>query len=158
MAAASIDPILSRQVAARWTPALIASGGFTPISVFFLENYSALPLPLTHGEALLVIHLMRHKFDRQAPYPGFATLARRMGVTPTAVRGYARSLERKGYLQREMRLASTNKFHLEPLFRALERMLVEKVEPLPLPSPLQPSPQDLPANLPAPKSTGRPQK
>lgn len=112
----------AKQVSRRWTPALMKTG-FTPVSIFFLENYSALPNPLTHAEALLVIQLMRHKFDREAPYPGFARLAKRMGVTSTAVRGYARSLERKGYLRREMRTSLTNKFHLEPLFDALEKLL-----------------------------------
>jgi DNA-binding MarR family transcriptional regulator len=113
----------AKQVSRRWTPALMKAAGFTPVSIFFLENYSALPKPLSHAEALLVIQLMRHKFDREAPYPGFTTLARRMGVTPTAVRGYARSLENKGYLKREMRTSLTNKFHLEPLFEALEKLL-----------------------------------
>ena len=79
-----------KQVERRWTPTLINAGGFAPISIFFLENYARLPNPLTHTEALLVIHLMRHKFDRDAPYPGFTTLEKRMGVNPTAVRGYAR--------------------------------------------------------------------
>lgn len=94
------------------------------MSVFFLEHYSTLTPPLTNAEALFVIHLIRHKFDAEAPYPGFPTLARRMGVTPTAARGYARSLERKGYLKRESRTAQTNKFLLEPLFEALERILL----------------------------------
>jgi DNA-binding MarR family transcriptional regulator len=114
-----------KAVARRWTRALISAGGFTPVSVFFLENYSRLPNPLTHAEAMLVIHLVRHKFDEKAPFPGFTSLGKKMGVTPTAVRGYARNLEEKGYLQREMRTAQTNKFHLEKLFAALERMIPE---------------------------------
>ena len=72
---------------------------------------------------MLVIHLMRHKFDNEAPYPGFTSLAKKMGVTPTAVRGYARSLEKKGYLKREARTSKTNLFRLEPLFVALEKLL-----------------------------------
>lgn len=111
-----------KSVAQRWTPALIKAGGFTPVSVFFLENYSRLPHPLTHAEAMLVIQLVRHKFDDKAPFPGFPSLGKKMGVTPTAVRGYARSLEEKGYLKREMRTAQTNKFHLEKLFTALEQL------------------------------------
>jgi DNA-binding MarR family transcriptional regulator len=132
MATIPLNSDAARQIGRRWTPTLIAAGGFTPIAVFFLENYSMLPNPLTHGEALLVIHLMRHKFDSDAPYPGFTTLAKKMGVSPTAVRGYARSLEKKGYLKREMRVSSTNRFHLEPLFRALEQLLAIKLaEPNP---------------------------
>jgi DNA-binding MarR family transcriptional regulator len=113
----------AKQVERRWTPTLIRAGGFTPVSIFFLENYSRLPSPLNHAEAMLVIHLMRHKFDNEAPYPGFTSLAKRMGVTPTAVRGYARSLEKKGYLKREARTSKTNLFRLEPLFVALEKLL-----------------------------------
>jgi hypothetical protein len=115
----------AKQVSDRWTPAIINAGGFTPVSVFFLENYAALPKPLTHAEAMFVIQLMRHKFDNEAPFPGFPTLAKRMGVTPAAARGYARSLETKGYLRRQQRVARSNKFHLEALFAALETMIAK---------------------------------
>ncbi|ODU00382.1 MAG: hypothetical protein ABS79_03450 [Planctomycetes bacterium SCN 63-9] len=77
---------------------------------------------MSNGEAMLVIHLMRHKWDDAPPFPGFKTLAGRMGVTATSVRNLARSLELKGYLKRHKRVGTTNHFELSPLFRALERL------------------------------------
>jgi hypothetical protein len=50
--------------------------------------------------------------DDAAPYPGFKTIARRMGITETAVRHHARKLERKGFLWREKQVGTTNRFHL----------------------------------------------
>jgi len=119
-----ISQASAKQVENRWTPALIQAAGFTPVSIFFLENYSHLPHPLSHAEAMFIIQLMRHKFDAEAPYPAFTTLAKRMGVTPTAARGYARSLEKKGYLRRVARTSQTSRFHLEPLFAALEKLML----------------------------------
>jgi hypothetical protein len=110
---------VQRDVAARWTQKL-ADGGWTPICDAFLDSYRRLTPPITNMEAILVVHLMRYKWDTSAPYPGFARLAGRMGLTMTAVRNHARSLEQKGYLQRKQRVGSTNKFDLTPLFRALE--------------------------------------
>ena len=72
---------------------------------------------------MLIIHLMRHKWDSKMPFPGSKLLAKRMGISATAVRGHARSLERKGYLKRIKRTGTTNKFDLSPLFRALEAYL-----------------------------------
>jgi DNA-binding MarR family transcriptional regulator len=77
---------------------------------------------MTNAEALLVIHLMRHKWDEAPPFPGFKTLARRMGMTATSARNHARSLEKKGYLKRQKRVGTTNTFDLTPLFQALERL------------------------------------
>ncbi len=95
--------------------------GWTPVSDSFLEFYADLPTPITTAEAMLVIHLVHFKWDEKAPFPGFKTIAKRMGMTDTQVRNHARSLERKGYLQRVKRIGTTNRFHLEKLFEALER-------------------------------------
>jgi DNA-binding GntR family transcriptional regulator len=110
-----------REVSARWTEAL-TSQGWTPVADFFLDSYAKLDPPLTNAEAMLIIHLIRHKWDAAPPFPGFATLAKRMGISPTAARAHARSLENKGYLVRQMRVGTTNKFDLSKLFTALERM------------------------------------
>lgn len=110
-----------RDIAARWTPALIA-GGFTPISDFFLDNYHRLSPPISHAEAMFIAHLMRHKWDASAPYPSLKSIAMKMGVSPQAARLYARNLEKKGYLRREMMVGETNRFHLPPLFQALEAL------------------------------------
>ena len=109
-----------RDVSARWTEAL-TSQGWTPIADFFLDSYAKLDPPLTNAEAMLVIHLIRHKWDSAPPFPGFTTLARRMGISATAARAHARSLEKKGYLVREMRVGTTNRFDLKKLFTALEK-------------------------------------
>ena len=73
----------------------------------------------THGEAMFVVHLMQHKWGTEAPYPGYKTLAKRMGASDKTARRLAKSLEDKKYLQREIHEAQTNKFHLKKLIDAL---------------------------------------
>ncbi len=111
----------SREVSDRWTEPLTRDG-WTPVSDFFLDHYAQLDPPITNAEAVLVIHLIRHKWDDAPPFPGFTTLAKRMGISATAARGHARSLENKGYLVRQMRIGTTNKFDLTKLFNALEKL------------------------------------
>ena len=106
----------------RWAPEL-KSDGFVPVSTFFLENYHRLkPYDLTYGEAMFVVHLMQHKWDEQAPFPAYKTIAHRMHVSVKTARRWAASLEQKGYLKREMRVAQTNRFHLKGLIDALVRL------------------------------------
>jgi len=62
---------------------------------------------------------MEFKWDAEHPYPGYKTLARRMGRSEKAVQGHAQNLEIKGYLRRQLRRAETNRFDLTPLFDAL---------------------------------------
>jgi hypothetical protein len=79
--------------------------------------------PLTTPEAMLVIQLMSFKWDDQMPWPAFKTLAKRMGISATAVRNHARSLDtRKKYLVRHKRVGQPNLFDLAPLFAALEKV------------------------------------
>jgi len=111
------------QIGARWTPAIIRAGGFTPISVLFLDNYSSLPVPLKSTEAMLVIHLIRHKMDARAPFPSLAHLALKMGLKVSAVRSRMRALEAKGYIVRESRVARSNIYRLDGLFEALEALI-----------------------------------
>lgn len=117
--------MLDRRVAKRWTAPLTA-GGWTPVSDFFLLNYHCLKPEMTSAEAMFVIQLMHHKRDEHPPFPGFKGLAKRMGVGVGTARAYARSLETKKYLRREKRVQETNKFHLEPLFEALEKLKATK--------------------------------
>ena len=116
---AASEAAVQRQVSARWTQILVG-GGWTPVSDFFLEHYSRLSPPITNAEAMLILHLMTYKWDANPPFVGFSTLAKRMAMTATAVRMHARSLDKKGYLVRQKRIGTTNKFDLTPLFRALE--------------------------------------
>ena len=105
----------------RWTPALIADG-YTPVSNFFLEHYHNLMPEITHGEAMLIIQLMSFKWDADMPYPCFKTLANRMLLKDAQARSLARKLEKKGYLRRHIRINQPNRFDLNPLFEALEKL------------------------------------
>jgi DNA-binding MarR family transcriptional regulator len=118
-------------MARAWTP-ILARTRFVPVVRGFLENYSSLkPFPLTHGEAMFVIHLMQFKWDEAAPFPGYRRLARLMGVTDKMARRYAQSLEQKGYLVRVARRASTNRFDLAKLFIALESKIASDAARVP---------------------------
>jgi hypothetical protein len=116
-------------IARRWSETLASPdalstwGGYVPVLRSFLNYYSKLEPPVTSAEAMLVIHLMAFKWTVDAPFPGYRTLAKLMGCSPKMVQRHAKALERAGYLKREMRTGQTNKFHLDGLFRALERRL-----------------------------------
>ena len=112
------------QIEDRWTPKLAKK--WTPISYAFLEFYSQLNPPITSGEAMFIVHVMAHKWKKAAPYPSFKTLGKRMGITHTQARNYARSLDTKGYLRRKFRVGRTNRFYFEGLYEALERCLDAK--------------------------------
>lgn len=115
------EPQLARQVSSRWTPALVRDG-FVPVADYFLANYSRLAPPITHSEAMFLIHVFRYKWDAAAPFPSFKAIASMMGVSVQSARAYARSLEQKKYLTREMRVGATNRFHFHLLFAALETL------------------------------------
>jgi hypothetical protein len=105
--------------AKKWA-AELESDGHVQVSTFFLENYHRLkPYSLPHGEAMFVVHLMQHKWGEEAPYPGYRTIAERMGVSDKTARRLAKSLEDKKYLVREVRQANTNLFHLTQLMSVL---------------------------------------
>lgn len=113
--------VAKRDVAKRWTEKL-AKGGFTPVVQAFLEHYASLSPPITTPEAVFIIHLMSFKWDEKMPWPAFKTLAKRMGISTTAVRNHARSLDTgKKYLVRHPRVGKPNLFDLRPLFAALEK-------------------------------------
>ncbi len=109
-----------RSFAKRWKHAALFGKGFVAIPTLFLHFYAHLkPHRLTTGEALFVLHLMEFKWDTSAPFPGYATIAQRMGISSKMARRHAQSLEAKGYLRREIRVGQTNRFDLSPLFDAL---------------------------------------
>jgi predicted GIY-YIG superfamily endonuclease len=109
-----------RSIAKRWNHQKLFDNGFVAVPSRFLQLYARLkPYPLTTGEALFVLHLMEFKWDESSPFPGYKTLAARMGVTDKMTRRYAQSLETKKYLRREARVGQTNRFDLTPLFNAL---------------------------------------
>lgn len=95
-------------------------GGFLVVPTKFFTTYASLrPRALTSAEALFVLHLMCFKWEADDPYPSYATLAKRMGVTPKMARLYAKSLQEKGYLMRKFQKGAPNRFDLNKLFSAL---------------------------------------
>lgn len=119
MPAKKPQDVTNRDVGSRWTPAL-AKAGWTPISDFFLANYHR--LKITHSEAMVLIHILSFKWDAGAPFPALKTIAKRMGLTPVSVRSHLRNLEKKGLIEREMQVGTTNRFHLRRLFESLEKL------------------------------------
>jgi len=99
---------------------VLARDGFVPVVVTYLKNAGQLkPHPLSPVETLFVLQLMVHKWDARAPHPSFKTLATRMGISLQYARRIARDLETKGYLRRRMRVGTTTRFDLTPLFAHL---------------------------------------
>src|ERR1700682_3633041 len=93
-----------RSIIARWKHEELFANGFLAVPVRFVEVYAHLrPHALTAGEALFALQLMTFKWDSDAPFPSYERIARRMGVTPKAVRRYAKGMEAKGYLRRQKR-------------------------------------------------------
>ena len=116
-------PRRRRSYASRWKHESLLSGGYLVVPTTFLRHYSSLtPHPLTSGEALFVLQLMAFKWDDEAPFPGYKTLAQRLGITDKMARRHAQSLEVKGYLKRVIRTGQTNRFDLSPLFDKLNEV------------------------------------
>lgn len=95
---------------------------FTPVSSYFIENYHRLPYPINANEFLLIVHLLKYKWDEAMPHPAIPTLAKKMLKSEQAVRAAARGLERKEYLIRHIQRGKTNHFDLQPLFNAIEKL------------------------------------
>jgi hypothetical protein len=84
---AAVKPRFSPTLA--WSPAL-ANTRYVAVVHGFLEHYASMkPYPLTTGEAMFVVHLMKYKWGEDAPFPGYKTLARQMGVSDKMARRYA---------------------------------------------------------------------
>lgn len=117
-----------RQIAQRWggKAALSESGGFLAVPLAFLKYHAVIRPKLKPAEAMFVLQLMSYKWDENAPFPGYKTIAKRMGVSEVYARKIARGLEDKGLLVRRLRVSQTNLFDLQPLFDKLAEH-VEKV-------------------------------
>ncbi|WP_414676461.1 helix-turn-helix domain-containing protein [Longimicrobium sp.] len=93
----------------------------------FLKYFGTLSPSLTPTEAIFVLEIMVYKWDERAPFPGYKTIAQRMGVSEVYARKLARTLQAKGYLKRQLRVGQTNVFDLQPLFERLAaRAITEK--------------------------------
>lgn len=126
----------------RWTP-LIAKTNHTVLVNGFLDYYSTIrftpegeeeALRLRAPDAMLIIHLMRYKWDQKAPHPSYAWLADNMGVTIPAIRKILRKLEKMKLVIRDERREATEKgngallgqyFKMDGLFQALEAKIGE---------------------------------
>ncbi|MDT7807990.1 MAG: hypothetical protein QOJ70_1803 [Acidobacteriota bacterium] len=117
----------ARSFTKRWKHHELFAKGFVAVPTLFLHHYAHLkPHALTPGQALFVLHLMEFKWDADAPFPGYTTIAERMGISDKMARRHAQSLEAKQYLRREIRKGQTNRFDLTPLFDALLKAVEEE--------------------------------
>jgi hypothetical protein len=123
---------VDRKLAARWGKhhnLFSRPEGWVGVPDFFLRGHANLkPYALTSSEAMLVLQLMAFKWTEEDPFPSYARLATRMGVSMKQVRRIARSIEEKGYLKRVGRIGNSNKFDLQPLFDALAAAHQEEIE------------------------------
>jgi DNA-binding MarR family transcriptional regulator len=112
---------ISNTHAVRWKHERLFSRGYVAVPVAFLEHYAHLKRfgGLTHAEAMYVLQVMAFKWSDAAPFPSYATLAKRLGTGPKTVQRQAKALEDKGYIRREKRRGRSNAFDLTPLFDAL---------------------------------------
>jgi DNA-binding MarR family transcriptional regulator len=111
---------VTRSIVARWGGHdVLLEDGFVPVPRQFLAYAGRLRPNLTPAETVFVLHLMSFKWDERAPFPGYKTIAERMGVSVQYARKVGRTLEEKGLLRREIRVGQTNRFDLTPLFRRL---------------------------------------
>lgn len=114
-------------VATRWTPALAQQ--WTPVSNYFLENYTRLRSPvagqrsLNPTEAMLLIQLVSFKNGARNPYPSAKTLAKRLGMSDRAVRTALGELEARGLITRIPNEGRANAFDLSGLFKSLETLM-----------------------------------
>jgi hypothetical protein len=113
------EKINDNSIKKRWKHHELFDVGYVAVPSHFLELYAQLNPSLTSGEALFVVQLMNFKWTEKEPFPSYAVLAKRMGVTDKAVRRYAAALEGKKYLVRRRRVGKTNTFDLNKLFDAL---------------------------------------
>jgi hypothetical protein len=115
---------VKKDIVSRWGgDPVILEEGFVGVPTTFLKYHSQLEPSLTPAEVLFILQLMVFKWDKRSPFPKYKVLSKRMGVTEVYARKLARVLQDKGYLIREMRIGTTNRFNLEPLFERLVHLL-----------------------------------
>lgn len=112
----------NRSLAARWGSQQLFEEGFVGVPAGFLRCYTL--LNLSNSEAMFVLQLMSFKWNENAPFPSYKTLAQRMGITTEMARRHAKSLEDKHLLVRVKRTGQSNAFDLRPLSSALEQLLM----------------------------------
>jgi hypothetical protein len=111
-----------RTVEARWGGYKdVFKDGYVAVPTSFLRslNTMALPFKISAVEAMFIIQLMSYKWSAEDPFPGYKAIAKHMGITPVYARAIGRRLEGKRLLNRVVRVGSTNRFDLKPLFAKL---------------------------------------
>jgi len=93
---------------------------FTPVPIHFLKVYHK--LGITSTEAMVIIHIVSHKWTKELSFPATSTLAERMGITPTAVRNNVRNLESRGLLMRVPLNGKANRYDISPLVKKLKAL------------------------------------
>ncbi len=123
---------VDRKLAARWGKhhnLFSRPEGWVGVPDFFLRGHANLkPYALTSTEAMLVLQLMAFKWTEADPFPSYARLAARMGVSVKQVQRTVRNIEAKGYLKRVGRIGNSNKYNLQPLFDALAAAQLQDAE------------------------------
>ena len=90
--------VANSSLAVRWGSARVFEEGFVGVPTALIARYAR--LGLSPGEFMFVLELMTFKWNENAPFPNYHTLAHRMGVSTEMVRRHAKSLESKGLLKR----------------------------------------------------------
>jgi hypothetical protein len=114
-------PATNHSLAVRWGSLQLFDEGFVGVPAALVTRYAK--LGLSTGEFVFVLELMVFKWNEQAPFPSYHTLAQRMGVTTEMTRRHAKSLEAKGMLKRLRRTGQSNVFDLLPLTNTLMAVL-----------------------------------
>lgn len=117
----SENPATNLSLAIRWGSPQVFDEGFVGVPAALLTRYAK--LGLSTGEIVFVLELMVFKWNDQAPFPSYNTLAQRMGITTEMTRRHAKSLESKGMLKRITRTGQSNAFDLLPLTNMLKAIL-----------------------------------
>lgn len=101
-----------------WTP-FIAKNKFSQIPNLLIVHTG--DLGITPIEFVLLVGLIKHRWDINKPYPSLVTLGRYCGKSRNTMQAAARSLERKGLLRRVFRDGKrTNEYDFKPLIKRLE--------------------------------------
>ncbi len=117
LARVSREHIASRHgVEERW-PASFAVP-FVRVPMAFLTCYRT--LGISNPRALLLLELLSYMHAGAPAFPSQETLAERLGISPRGVRAGLKDLEEKGLLRTENRPFTSNRYHLDGLFLALE--------------------------------------
>lgn len=98
----------------RWSDEVMAMGFFMK-PVCLSHCLDALGLKAQEGAVL--DSLFAYWYDYTKPsnvYPATATIAKQLGLANSSVGRLLRSLERKGFIEREYRTGTTNVYHLMP--------------------------------------------